>query len=242
YGTLLRARRQQLHARVAAVLEVQFADLVHRQPELLAHHLTFACDSERAVNQWLKAGQFAAERLAHLEAIRHFDPRLVTLTALPEGPARDRQEIELQLARGLSLFTAEGYSSAGAAEAYACARELAEQRDDPHQLFMAVYGLWQSANGAGRILDCRRLSNRLQQLTAGKADDELRLQAHHSAWATCLFAGEPAAAHEHCEAGRRLYDPERHGTHHLLYGGYGSRACAPHVGPPGHWAPGYPHK
>ena len=34
YGTLLRGRRQELHARVAAVLEQHFADLVERQPEL----------------------------------------------------------------------------------------------------------------------------------------------------------------------------------------------------------------
>jgi class 3 adenylate cyclase len=39
YVTLLRARRQELHARVATVLEHHFADLVERQPELLAHHL-----------------------------------------------------------------------------------------------------------------------------------------------------------------------------------------------------------
>ena len=242
YGTLLRARRQELHARVAAALELHFPDLVERQPELLAHHLTTAGDSERAVDQWLKAGQFAAERLAHLEAIRHFDRGLAILPALPEGPARGRHEIALQLARGLSLFTAEGYGSARAAEAYARARELAEQRDDPHQLFMAVYGLWQSANGAGRILDCRRLSNRLQQLTAGKADDELRLQAHHSAWATCLFAGEPAAAREHSEAGLHLYDPERHRSHRLLYGGHDPGACAGYLGAQAHWLLGYPDK
>jgi len=40
YGMLLRSRRQELHARVAAVLEKKFAELVERQPELLAHHLT----------------------------------------------------------------------------------------------------------------------------------------------------------------------------------------------------------
>jgi class 3 adenylate cyclase/tetratricopeptide (TPR) repeat protein len=241
-GTLLRVRRQELHARVATVLEQHFADLVERQPELLAHHLTAAGDTERAVDRWLKAGQHAAARLAHLEAIRHFDRGLAALVALLEGPARDGREIELQLARGLSLFTAGGYSSAGAAEAYARARELAEQRGDPHQLFMAVYGLWQSANGAGRVLDCRRLSNRLQQLTAGKADDELRLQAHHSAWTTCLFAGEPAAACEHCEAGRRLYDPERHRSHRLLYGGHDPGVCAGYVGAQVHWLLGYPEK
>ena len=56
-----------------------FADLVERQPELLAHHLTAAGDTERAVDQWLKAGQHAAARSAHLEAIGHFERGLATL-------------------------------------------------------------------------------------------------------------------------------------------------------------------
>jgi class 3 adenylate cyclase len=188
YGTLLRSRRQQLHTRVAAALEQHFADLVGRQPELLAHHLTAAGDTERAVDQWLKAGQYAVERSAHLEAIRHFDRGLGVLATLPEGPARDGREAELQLARGLSLFIAEGFISAEAAEAYTRAGELAEQRDDARQLFMAVYGLWQSTGGVGRILAGRSLSARLLKLTADQADDGLRLQAHHSAWSTSLFA------------------------------------------------------
>jgi hypothetical protein len=41
------------------------------------------------------------------------------LHSRPEGAARDGREKELQLARGLSLFTTEGYGSVGAAEAYA---------------------------------------------------------------------------------------------------------------------------
>src|SRR6202040_2824018 len=147
YDMLLRGRRQELHARVAAALEKKFADLVERQPELLAHHLTGAGDTARAVDQWLKAGQYAAARLAHVEAIGHFERGLAALAALPQGQARDRTEVELQLARGLSLFTAEGFVSAEAARAYARAREVAEQLGNPRQQFIAVYGLWQSANG-----------------------------------------------------------------------------------------------
>jgi class 3 adenylate cyclase len=242
YSTLLRARRQQLHACVAAVLERDFDNFVEVQPEILAHHLTAAGDFARAVDQWRKAGERAAERSAHLEAIRHFDHGLAALAALPEGAARDEREISVQLARGLSLFTAEGYSSAGAAEAYGRARELAELQGDPQQLFMAVYGLWQSANGAGRILDCRRLSNRLQQLTVGKADDDLLLEVYHSAWATCLFAGEPVTAREHSAAGRRLYDPERHRSHRLLYGGHDPGVCAGKVAAQAYWLLGWPDK
>src|SRR5262249_42387657 len=148
------------------------------------------------------------------------------LAALPDGPARDEREIELQLARGLSFFTTGGFIAPDAARAYTRASELAERPGKQRQLYMATYGLWQSANGAGRILDCRRLSSRLQELSAESSDDELLLQAHHSAWATSLFGGEPSKAREHSEAGRRLYDPERHRNHHRLYGGHDPGCCA----------------
>jgi class 3 adenylate cyclase/tetratricopeptide (TPR) repeat protein len=235
YGTLLRSRRQELHAGVAAVLERDFADLVERQPELLAHHLTSAGEAERAVDEWLKAGEYAARRLAHVEAIRHFERGLSELAELPAGPDRDRREIELQLARGLCFFMLTGFTAPEAAEAYARARELAERHGDARQRFMALYGLWQSANGAGNIVECRGLSQRLQGLTAEHADNHMQLQAHHSAWATSLFAGEVIAAREHAEAGRRLYDPERHRFDWQLYGGHDAGACSRYIGAQAEW-------
>ena len=57
-----------------------------------------------------------------------------------------------------------------------------------------------------------------------------------------MFAGEPAAAREHCEAGRRLYDPERHRSHRLLYGGHDPGVCAGYMGAQVHWLLGYPEK
>src|SRR6516162_4778866 len=124
YSTLLRGRRQELHARVAAALEGHFADLVERQPELLAHHLTAAGNTERAVDQWLKAGRHGAARLAYLEAIAHFERGLGLLHSLPESPVRDGSEIELQLALGLCLYTAKG--AVEAKPPYMRALELAE--------------------------------------------------------------------------------------------------------------------
>jgi class 3 adenylate cyclase/tetratricopeptide (TPR) repeat protein len=242
YGTLLRVRRQELHVRVAVVLEQHFADLVERQPELLAHHLTAASEIERAVDQWLRAGQHAAARSAHLEAIRHFDRGLAILPTLREGPARDGQEIELQLAKGLSLLTAESFMSTKAAHAYTRARELAERLDVTRPLFTAVYGLWQWTVASGMVVSARGLYDRLLRLTEGNADDGLRLQAHHSAWSTSMFAGEPAVARDHCEAGRRLYDPERHRSHRVLYGGHDPGVCAGCFGAQVDWLLGYPER
>ena len=47
-------------------------------------------------------------------------------------------------------------------------------------------------------------------------DDGLRLQAHHSAWTTWYYAGAPAKEREHADAGRLLYDPEKHAFHQLV--------------------------
>ena len=207
YSTLLRGRRQELHARVAAALEAYFSDLVERQPELLAHHLSAAGDTERAVDQWLKAGQRAAGGLAHVEAIAHFERGLGLLASLPDTPARDTREIELQLALGVSLITVK---RTGSRWAYERARELAEKSGDQRQLFQATYGLWQNAGGSGRLPAARPLADRLMQLAVRAADDGLHLQAHHSAWTTRWAAGEPAQAYAHTQEGRRLYDAERH--------------------------------
>jgi len=177
YGTLLRGRRQEHHARVAAVLEERFGDVLERQPELLAHHLTSAGDTERAVEQWLKAGEHAAARSAHLEAIGHFGRGLAVLASLPEALKRERHEIELQLAMGTSSFAARGFGSSEAALAYTRARELCEKSGDTQQLLAALWGLWLSNQSRNAFEAARRISDRLLELTRTEGDRGRRLQA-----------------------------------------------------------------
>jgi len=75
-----------------------------------------------------------------------------------------------------------------------------------------------------------------------EGDDGLRLQAHHSAWSTWAFAGDPARAREHADTGRFLYDLEKHASHRLVYGGHDPGACAGYVGAQAEWLLGYPEK
>ena len=58
YGTMLRSRRQQLHARIAQVFSAQ-PGVADRQPELVADHFAEAGQAVEAVRWWLKAGQIA---------------------------------------------------------------------------------------------------------------------------------------------------------------------------------------
>jgi class 3 adenylate cyclase/predicted ATPase len=240
YSTLLRGRRRELHARAAAALETHFADLVERQPELLAHHLTAAGDTKRAVEGWLKAGRYAAARLAYLEAIAHLERGLGLLHSLPESPVRNGREIELQLALGLCVFTAKG--AVDAKLPYMRAFELAESSGEPQQRFEALYGVWQSTMVSGGIAAAGPLSQRLLRMAEPVGDDGLRLQAHHSVWSTWCWAGDPAKACKHADAGRLLYDPEKHASHRLVYGGHDPGVCARYVGAQAEWLHGYPDR
>ena len=69
YGTLLREPRRALHARIAEILEIQFAEIAEPQPELLARHCTEAGLIEKAAGLWGKAGQRSLERSALMEAV-----------------------------------------------------------------------------------------------------------------------------------------------------------------------------
>ena len=240
YSTLLRGRRQALHARVAAALETHFADVVEREPELLAHHLTAAGSTERAVDQWLRAGRHAAARLAYLEAIAHLERGLGLLHSLPESPVRNGREIELQLALGLCLYTARG--AVEAKPPYTRAHELAEESGEPQQRFEALYGVWQSTNTSGGSAAASPLSDRLLRMAELEGDDGLRLQAHHSGWTTWGVAGDPAKAREHADVGRLLYDPEKHASHRLVYGGHDPGVCAGCHSARAEWLLGYPEK
>jgi len=240
YGTLLRARRREMHARVAGVLEQHFADLVERQPELLAHHLTAAGKIERAVDQWLKAGRHAGSRSAYLEAIAHLERGLDLLQSLPESPDRDGCEIDLQLALAGCRLTAKG--AAAAKPPYMRAFDLAESSGSPQQRFDALYGVWQATNMSGGSAAASPLLARLLSMTEDEGDDGLRLQALHSAWATWAFAGDPAKTREHTDAGRLLYDPEKHASHRFVYGGHDPGACAGYMGAHAEWLLGYPEK
>ena len=50
----------------------------------------------------------------------------------------------------------------------------------------------------GAFDEARSLSDKLLVLTEHRDDEGLRLQAHHAAWTTCMFRGEPAPRKGRC--------------------------------------------
>src|SRR5262249_35125943 len=95
YGSLLKRTRQQLHGRVVEVLVERFPDRVAAEPEVAARHCEAAGRTDKAISYYQRAGEQAAARSAHEEAITHFRKGTTVLTTLPANPERDRREVHL---------------------------------------------------------------------------------------------------------------------------------------------------
>ena len=93
YGTLLRAKRQELHARIAGVLE-QFPQLAETEPERMARHFSEAGLLEKAVSYWSNAANRCARGYAVAETIAMLGSGLANIERLPQDTAQDRLHID----------------------------------------------------------------------------------------------------------------------------------------------------
>ena len=180
YSTLLRSRRQQLHARIAATLEDQFPEIVATQPALLAQHCAEAGLTEKAVGYWLKAGQQAMARSAMTEAVAQLRKGLDVLTGLPDGPRRRQQELDLQIALGPALAFTKGLSAPDVGETIARARALAEQLDRPEYLVRLSFGQWAFHLGRAEHKLALSLAEQIEKIGEARNDVSAQLRGRRA--------------------------------------------------------------
>jgi class 3 adenylate cyclase/predicted ATPase len=217
YGTLLREPRRALHARIAEMLESQFADIAERQPELLARHFTEAGLIEKAAGLWGKAGQRSLTRSALIEAAQQLARALGQIATLPGTPALRREEIKLQVALINPLMHVNGYAALETKAATEKARLLIEKAetlgeppDDPLMLFSVLYGFWGASynvfNGgavcelAGQFLALAEKQGATVPLMIGR-----RLMG-----SSLLLTGDVAESRVHFDRALALHDPAKH--------------------------------
>jgi predicted ATPase/DNA-binding winged helix-turn-helix (wHTH) protein len=217
YGTLLREPRRGLHARIAEILETQFAEIAESQPELLARHCTEAALIEKAAGLWAKAGQRSFARSALVEAIEQLMHALRQVAALPTAPARRREEIELQVALINPLMHVKGYAAAETKAAVERARLLIEQAEalgehpeDPLLLFSVLYGFWAAKYVAFDGDLCRDLARQFLAVAEKQGAIIPLMVANRMMGTSLLFTGETAQAQEHLDRAIALYDRTEH--------------------------------
>jgi class 3 adenylate cyclase len=95
YDSVLIERRRLLHERAAQSIEELFADRLEDHLTALAHHFERSGNLPKAMEYMGRAGAWAAQQAAHSEAIGYFSRALELLRGLPDGAARDSQELDL---------------------------------------------------------------------------------------------------------------------------------------------------
>ncbi len=104
YNSVLVERRRLLHERAGQAIESLYADRLEDHLSELAHHYDRGGNVRKAVEYLGRAGRLAAQRMAHSEAAGYFERALELLKNLSDSADRTRQEFDLQMALGWSLF------------------------------------------------------------------------------------------------------------------------------------------
>jgi predicted ATPase len=237
YQSLLKSRRQQLHAKIVQVLEERFPEVTLAEPELLAHHCTVAQLTDRAIEYWLLAGKRASRRSDNAEAVAHLRRGLELLDAAPETQAAGENKLRFLVELGPALIATRGAGTREVQATYRRALEIAKTVPESELHFAAHWGWWRIAHNMRIALD---RADALLDLANRTGHDELVLQAHHCQWATNFHLGSHASCLEHIEQGLDLYEPDRFRHHASIYGGHDPKVCG--LGERGLslWLTGYP--
>jgi class 3 adenylate cyclase/predicted ATPase len=210
YSTLLRSRRQRIHADIARALIERFSDQVESAPAVIAHHYAEAGLTEPAVRHWLKAAELALSRSAAVEAVRHIDAGLALIPRLTDAAERPTLELALQIARGNALLALKGIAAPETVAAMTEAKRLLDSGvGGDMQRFAVLYGLCAASWNAANFPSALGVARQIVEL-AERQENTIYLLVGHRVIGTILgFMGRHHEAWESLERAERYRDPAR---------------------------------
>ena len=169
-----------------------------------------ARENIKAAEYFNHAAQAAARLYAHDETARLAQRGLSLLASEPPGPARDAVELSLQMTYGLALKTGRGYAVPEVGAAYARARELCRQVDDPSRVVPVLMGLSAHHIVSGEIETSRDVALEMTALATRLGDPNLQMLGNWALGAALFHLGELRSSHSHLARALELYDPAFH--------------------------------
>ena len=205
YNSVLFERRRELHERTAATLEELFAGRLDEQVDALAHHYSRSGNAAKAVGFLRLAAEQAKTRSAYDDALRYANEALRLLAELPESRERDRDEVPIQVSRGLLLAATKGFADPEIGQCLNRGVELCKRIGEGPEMYGVMFALWSFNLARNRLHDAMRLAEKILNL-ARLMNTELAEPAAHSTFGeTCLWRGEFIAAHQHLEQANAFY-------------------------------------
>ncbi|MFL5289830.1 MAG: AAA family ATPase [Rhodopila sp.] len=210
YDSLLRRRRQELHAKIARVIEQRLPNIKTTQPEVLAHHLTAGGLIEAAIPLWQSAGELAVKRMALTEAVFHLKQGLELIPTLPQSLERDAIELGLRTRLGMAWQALKGWAAPEVWTSLHPALALAKSCERHDALAPILSGLWDNILNQGRVAESRPWVQEMLDLAEATGDADLLVVGLTNACGCDFFLGEFKTVLEHAEKVLDLYDTEKH--------------------------------
>ena len=210
YDSLLKSRRQELHGKIARVIEARFPTIKTTEPEVLAHHLTAAGRTEAAIPLWQRAGELGLKRMALTEAIAHLNQGLELIAALPHSSERDASELGVRTRLGTAWLALKGWAAPEASTNLRTALGLAKSLERHDALAPILWGLTGNVINQGRTAEALPWAQETLDLAKTTGDADLLITGHTLANTCYHFTGEFTQAVAHADKVLKLYDDEKH--------------------------------
>ena len=214
YDSLLKTRRQDLHAKIARVIDERFPHIKETEPEVLAHHLTAAGRTEAALPLWRRAGEVALKRMALTEAISHLDKGLALVSELPRSSQRDASELELRSCLGTAWLALKGWPAPEVWTSLHPALFLAKSLERNDALLPILWGLFWNVLCGGRVGESLSWADEMLDAAKASGNSDLLIAGHTLACGGCFWTGRLIEVLEHHDRVMALYDEAKHG--HLV--------------------------
>jgi hypothetical protein len=209
HASLLRGRRQRIHADIAQALQ-RCVSGEEYLPATIAHHYTEAGLSEPAARSWLAAAELALSQSAPLEAERHASTGLALIPSIAAGADRDALELSLLVARANALVPLKSIS---APETFAVMTEAKRVLDrgvgTDLQRVSILFGLCSATTLLARMQTAFELAQQIIEVSERQDDPIHRLVAYRMLGTNQYFAGRHREALASLQNGKRYRDPHR---------------------------------
>ncbi len=210
YNSLVRAKRQRLHARVAEAIETKFASQITDQPEILAHHYEAAQLTRKAITYLRAAGERFIQRSANTEAINHLEHARELLGKLPKSAERDEDELPILLLLGAGYTMSKGWATVEAETIYHRAKMICERSEETLEHFPVYLALHRFHALRGELKQSDAVGERLLAQAKLSDDKDYQLPANVAHGYNSLFLGELKRAEKHLAEGVSYYAPDQH--------------------------------
>jgi len=208
YVSLLRGRRQRIHADIAEALKRRFADEEY-PPAIIAHHYTEAGLPQPAAQNWLAAAELALSQSAPTEAEHHASAGLALIPRVAEAAGRDALELGLLVARANALVPLKSISAPETFAAMTAAKELLDRGVGTDlQRASILAGLCAATTLMARMQPALELASQIIEV-AERQDDPTYLVAYRMMGTNQYYAGQNREALASLEHGKQYRDPRR---------------------------------